>query len=65
MVPTTSERLAGSATNGVVSARFSAQLYRAEELAVVRSTMPARPPFSFIHLTWFSSMSRVPTAGVL
>ena len=65
MVPTTSERLAASATYGDVSARPSAQSYRCDEDSVVRATMPSRPPLSFIHLTWSASISSVPTAGVL
>ena len=65
MVPTTWERCAGSATNGVAYGDFSAQVYSREEESAVRSTAQSRPPWPSIHSTWSASSSRVATDGVL
>ena len=64
-MPTTSERLAGSVTNGVANADASAQSYSAVEDAVVRPTAKSRPPLAFIHSTCALSRISVASAGVL
>ena len=65
IVPTTSERLAGSATKGVVYSAPSAQPYRCPEDSRVRATHPSSPPPSSIQRIWSASRNRVATAGVL
>jgi hypothetical protein len=65
IVPTTSERLAGSVTNGVVWALRSAQPYRCSEEARVRDTHQSRPPPSSIQRICSASRNSVATAGVL
>ena len=65
IVPTTSERFAGSATNGVVYEVRSAQPYRCSEDARVRATHQSRPPPSSIQPIWSASRNSVATAGVL
>jgi hypothetical protein len=64
-VPTTSERLAGSVTNGVAYSDASAHEYRCVEEPVVRSTQPSRPPSPSIHSSWSASSTSVAIAGVL
>jgi hypothetical protein len=65
IVPTTSERLAGSATNGVATGLRSAQPYSAPDDAPVRRTHQSKPPCSSIHSTWSARSRSVATAGVL
>ena len=65
MVPMTSERWSGSGTYGVVYDVFSAQPYSASDEAVVRSTMPASPPWPFIQSSCSAIRNMVATDGVL
>ncbi len=65
IVPTTSERCAGSPTNGVASGDASAQRYRCDEDSRVRVTHQSSPPLASIHSIWSASSSSVATAGVL
>ena len=66
IVPTTRDRLAGSATNGVVYSVASAQPYRCSEDSRVRATQnPSRPPLAFIQSSCSASSHSVATAGVL
>src|ERR671933_892691 len=64
-VPTTWLRAAGSATKGVVHEVASAQRYSRDDESAVRPVAQASPPCPFSHSTWFASMARVATAGVL
>ena len=60
IVPTTSERLAGSATNGVANAeRLGPAVEVRPTTRVVRATQKSRPPLAFIHSTWSASSSSV------
>ena len=63
IVPTTSERAAGSATNGEVYAVASAHSYSRLELSVVRFTAQSSPPDSLIQPIWLASRARVETAS--
>ena len=65
IVPTTSERAAGSATKGEAYAVVSAHSYSRLELSVVRFTAHSSPPWSLIQLIWLDSRASVETAGVL
>jgi hypothetical protein len=65
MVPTTAERFAGSATNGVAQSRASAHSYRWPDDAWLRFTHQSSPPDPFIQRSWSANSSRVATAGVL
>src|SRR6516225_1357938 len=65
IVPTTCERWAGSATNGVAYGDFSAHVYRRDDESAVRAVVQARPPWASIHATCSASSSKVATDGVL
>src|ERR1700745_3782273 len=65
IVPTTGDRWAGSATNGVAYGDFSAHVYRREDESAVRAMAQASPPWPSIHSTCSASSSRVATDGVL
>src|SRR6516225_6557204 len=65
IVPTTGDRCAGSATNGVAYGTFSAQVYSREDESAVRPAAQSRPPSRSIHSTCSAISSRVATAGVL
>ena len=64
-VPTTSERSAGSVTNGSAYGAFSAHRYSRPEESPVRDTAQSRPPWCRIQSSWSASSQSVPTAGVL
>ena len=65
IVPTTSERLAGSATNGLAQSRDSAHEYRIPDDSAHRAAHHDNPPLPSIHRICSSSSTRVPSAGVL
>src|SRR5437773_10106974 len=49
IVPTTCDRWAGSATNGVAYGDFSAHVYRRDDDSAVRAVVQARPPWPSLH----------------
>src|SRR5689334_17016044 len=51
-VPTTGERLAGSATNGVAYGEDSAHAYSRDDESVVRLTHQSSPPWVSIQSIW-------------
>ncbi|SKV21644.1 Uncharacterised protein [Mycobacteroides abscessus subsp. abscessus] len=57
MVPTTCERCAGSATNGVVYDVASAQEYSREAESAVRLVAQSRPPPASSQSIWFRLFS--------
>ena len=65
IVPTTCERCAGSATNGVANGDFSAQAYSRDDESAVRAVVQSSPPWASIQSTCSASRNRVATAGVL
>src|SRR5437660_9949040 len=65
IVPTTWDRNAGSATNGVVYGRSSAQEYSRCEESAVRLTAHSSPPLPSIQSNCSAINARVPIAGVL
>ena len=65
IVPTTADRFAGSATNGVAHSRASAHEYSVAADVRLRSTHQSSPPLSSIQRIWSSIRISVATAGVL
>jgi hypothetical protein len=65
IVPTTSERLAGSATNGSSWGRRLGPAVQVREESVVRATMPVEAAAASIQSIWSASRNSVAIAGVL
>ena len=65
MVPTTCDRSAGSATNGVAYADASAHEYSRCDESAVRLTAQSRPPLPSIQSSCSAISTSVPIAGVL
>jgi hypothetical protein len=64
MVPTTADRLAGSATNGVAYDDASAQPYSVAADCSDRLAAHSRPPLPLNHRSCWSSRKIVASAGV-